>query len=94
MHARTHSRNRIGPRWLQPAGSGHQLEVDERERNRDRRLFGRVDPAVNPRIGDSSLRMCARQRVPVRVRCREGRTLETTQAYANRSLSPFAFAED
>jgi hypothetical protein len=87
MHARTHSRDRIGPRW-----QGHQLEVDERERNRDRRLFGRVDPAVNPR-------MCARQRVPVRMRCRlagaaEATSVKTTQAYANRSLSPSVFAED
>ncbi len=50
--------------------SAHQLEVDERERNRDRRLFGRVDPAANPRMCDGRLRMRARQRVPVRVRVR------------------------
>ncbi len=76
--------------------SGHQLKVDERERNLDRCVFGRVDPAVNPRMRDGSLRMCARQRVPVRVRCRlagaaEATSVKTTQAYANRGILPSAF---
>jgi hypothetical protein len=94
IDARTHAQPGSESGSARGGCSGHQLEVDERERNRDRCVFGRVDPAVNPRMCGGRLRMRARQRVPVRVRCREGRTLETTQAYANRSLSPSAFAED